>query len=46
MYPQKKEDGIAKTKATADIIPICTSEPPIDMMYNGRKIESKPNAIS
>jgi len=46
MYPQKKDEGITKKRAAADIIPISTSDPPIAITYNGRKTDSKPKAIS
>jgi hypothetical protein len=46
MYPQKKDEGITKKRAAADITPISTSEPPIVITYNGRKTDSKPKAIS
>jgi hypothetical protein len=46
MYPQKKEAGIARNRAAADIMPISTNDPPRAIIYNGRNIDSRPNAIS
>jgi len=46
MYPQKKEAGIDRNIAAADITPTQISEPDREKMYRGRKTESKPNAIS
>ena len=45
--PQKKEKGIAKKVASEVMIPTSTNVPSTaPVIYRGRKIDSKPNAIS
>jgi len=46
IYPHKKDAGIARNKAAADITPTSTNDPPIVRIYNGRKIDSRPKPIS